>query len=48
MSAAMRRSHWQGGDAADSTNVRQDDPNAVSGILIELLNYRSAFLQRWL
>ncbi len=39
MSVAERRGRWQGGGAADSTGVRQGDPNAGSGILIEPLNH---------
>ena len=38
MSAALRRGRWQGGGAADSTDVRQGATNAASGILIELLS----------
>ena len=38
MSVAERRDRWQGGGAADSTDVRQGDPNAASGILIEPLS----------
>lgn len=44
MSVAERRGRWQGGDAADSTDVRQGDPNAASGILIEPLNSDTAHL----
>lgn len=37
MSIAKRCGRWQGGGAADSTNVRQGDSNAASGILLEFL-----------
>ncbi len=39
MSAAKRRDRWQGGDTADSTEVRQGGTNAASGMLIELLSF---------
>ena len=39
MSIARRCGRWQDGGAADSTDVRQGDTNAASGILIERLRY---------
>ena len=44
MSIARRCGRWQDGGAADSTDVRQGDTNAASGILIELLNNNEIFL----
>lgn len=37
MSVAKRRGRWQGGVAANSTDVRQGDLNADSDVLIETL-----------
>ena len=47
MSAAKRLGRWQGGGAADSTQVRQGVPSAASGILLELLNKIANFYDEY-